>query len=279
MTVSTTNTTITQQGNGATTVWTFPFIGVAAGDLIVSVTDSGGSTTVLLNTQYSVLINVAIPPALWGIGGSITYPLMGPPLGAGSYITVTRAVPFTQTVSIANQSNFYPQSVEQGLDLLELQIQQLSTDYLYTMKFPLVDGVLPDTLPPAAARANMALTFDSTGQPVVTPISGGGGGGGGITFAVPRKITTTGTATIGLMTTDSFGGVSIYQSSTPSTTVQLPGTQGPYPVFDASGNAATYPIIILPPAGKLINGQTQYILAFNYQSASFFNDGTGILVL
>lgn len=278
MTVSTTTTAVTQQGNGSTTVWTFPFIGVSSADLIVSVT-SGGVTTILLSTQYSVLINAVPVGGLWGIGGSVTYPLSGTPLAAGSSITIDRAVPFIQTISISNQGAFYPQAVEQALDLLELQIQQLNTDYLFTMKFPATDGTPPNTLPPAAARANGYLTFDSTGQPVVTPFMGSGGGGGGATFANPRKISTTGTSTSNILTSDSFGGVSIYQSSTPVTTIQLPATEGPYPVFDAGGNAGTFPITILPPAGKTINGQTSYILAFNYQSASFYIDVSQVVVL
>lgn len=62
------------------------------------------------------------------------------------------------------------------------------------------------------------------------------------------------------------------------TTVQLPAGNGPYPVFDGSGNAGTYPITILPPAGKTINGLAQYILAFNYQSAVFYIDASSVLV-
>lgn len=280
MTVSTVSSTITQSGNGSTTVWTFPFIGVEASDLIVTVIDSTGISTVLLDTQYSVLINSVPVGGLWGIGGSVTYPLSGPALTAGNQLAITRDVPYTQTVSIANQGAFYPQSVERALDLLELQIQQLNTEYLYTMKFPVTDSVPPNTLPSAAARANGTLTFDATGQPIITfPSGGGGGGGGGITFANPRKISTTGTATINVLTTDSFGGVSIYQSSSPVTTIQLPSTQGPYPIFDASGNAGSFPVKILPPGGKLIQGQAQYYLAFNYQSAAFYIDATGVLVL
>jgi len=276
MTVSTTSTTITAIGNGVTTNFTFPFIGVSASDLVVTYTDSTGVSTVLLPTQYSVLINPVPVGGLWGVGGTVTYPLMGTPIQVGTYLSITRDVPYTQTVSIANQGAFYPKAVEQGLDLLELQIQQLDTNLLYTLKTPVTDPSPPNTLPSAALRANGVLAFDSNGQPVITTIPDITPQPG--SYATPRRITTTGTATVNVLTTDSFAGISIYQNSTPVTTVQLPDGYGPYPVFDSSGNAATYPITILPPPGKTINGLTQYTIAFNYQSATFYDDGLQILV-
>lgn len=278
MTVATTTSTVTYLGNGATTLFTFPFIGVAAADLIVTVTDNLGVSTILGPTQYSVVINAIPVGGLWGIGGSVTYPIgVSPvPIPVGYSLAITRALPYTQTVSISNQGAFYPQAVEQALDKLELQIQQLVTDYAYTLKTPVTDAVPPNTLPAAALRANGYLAFDATGQPIittaptVTPIVG--------SFAVPRKVATTGTATINVLTTDAFGGVTIYQSSAPVTTIQLPTTGGPYPVYDASGNAASFPIKVLPPGGKTIQGAAQYYLAFNYQSAIFNQDITSVVV-
>ena len=279
MTVSTTTTTITYSGNGATTVFSFPFIGVAAGDIQVSYIDAVGTSVILSASLYTLILNPPAPGALWGIGGSVTYPITGAPpvaIAAGTQLSITRILPFTQTISISNQGAFYPQAVEQGLDKLELQIQQLNTDYQYTIQCPITDLNPPNVLPSSVARANGYLAFDANGQPIVisTPTSG----------AVPavgvttRKVSTTGTATINILTSDAFAGLSVYQSSSPVTTLQLPTTLGPYPVFDGSGNAGTYPITVLPPAGKTINGLAQYILAFNYQSATFYNDGTSILV-
>lgn len=278
MTVATTTSTVTYLGNGATLTFSFPFIGVAAADLIVTVTNDLGVSTVLGSTQYTLVINPAATGTLWGIGGSVTYPIgtSPTPLAVGYSIAITRAVPYTQTISVANQGSFYPQAVEQALDKLELQIQQLVTDYAYTLKTPVTDYVPPNTLPSASLRANGYLAFDSTGQPVITTAPSGSGSG--ITGVTTRRVATTGTATINVLTTDSFAGVSIYQSSTPVTSIQLPTTVGPYPIFDGGGNAGTYPITVLPPAGKTINGLSSYIMAFNHQSATFYNDGTAILV-
>lgn len=280
MTVSTTSTTITYSGNGATTVFSFSFIGVAASDIEVTYTDQTGTSVVLSPTLYTLIINPTAPGTLWGIGGSVTYPIVGSPpspIQAGTFLSITRIVPFTQTISIGNQGAFYPQAVEQALDKLEFQIQQLNTDYTYTMKFPITDLNPPNTLPSAAARANGTLQFDADGQPIIG-FPSSGGGGGSITGVTTRKVSTTGTATINILTSDTFAGLAVYQSSSPVTTIQLPTTLGPYPVFDASGNAGTYPIKILPPVGKTIQGSNQFYLAFNYQSATFYNDGTSILV-
>lgn len=280
MTVATTTSTVTYLGNGATTVFSFPFIGVAPADLVVTVINNLGVSAILVPTQYSVVINTVPVGGLWGIGGSVTYPIGASPvpIPVGYSIAITRALPYTQTVSISNQGSFYPQAVEQALDKLELQIQQLVTDYAYTLKTPVTDPSPPNTLPSYTLRANGILGFDATGQPIILPTPSGGGQSG-LTGVVTRKVSTTGTATINVVVTDVFSGVSIYQSSTPTTTIQLPTTLGPYPVFDAGGNAASFPIRILPPAGKTIQGASQYYLAFSYQSACFYNDGTSILVL
>lgn len=279
MTVSTTTSTVTYIGNGATTIFSFPFIGVDAADIEVTYTDTNGTATVLSPSQYTLVINPVPLGQLWGIGGSVTYPITGSPvvpIPVDASLAITRILPYEQNVSIANQGAFYPRVIERGLDLLELQIQQLATGFAYTLKTPVSDPEPPNTLPGYLLRANGYLAFDEDGQPIittapsVTPTPG--------SYATPRRVTTTGTATVNVLAADSFGGVSIYQSSTPVTTVQLPEGYGPFPVFDGSLNAGTYPIRVLPPAGKTILGQAQYYIAFDGQSATFFNDGLNILL-
>ncbi len=278
MTVATTTSTITYLGNGATTTFSFPFIGVTSSDLDVTYIDANGTSTLLDPSVYTVIINPVPVGGLWGIGGSVTYPITTPPvpIQVGTSISITRSVPYTQTVSISNQGAFYPQAVERGLDRLELQIQQIETGLDYAIRTPMTDPTPPNVLPTYTARANGYLAFDDNGQPIVTTAPSSTPTPG--SYATPRKVTTTGTATINVVAGDSFGGVSIYQSSTPVTTIQLPEGYGPFPIFDGSLNASTYPITILPPAGKTILGQTQFVIAFNGQSARFYNDGTQILI-
>lgn len=279
MTVSTTTSTITLTGNGATTVFSFPFIGVDEDDLIVSYTNTSGVTSVLAPSQYSLVINSTPVGGLWGIGGTVTYPITGSPptpIATGTYLSITRAVPYTQDVSIANQGAFYPQVVERAMDLLELQIQQIETQQEYSLNFPVTDPVPPDVLPSYILRADGYLAFDADGQPIITTAPSSTPTPG--TYATPRRVSTTGTTTINVATGDSFSGIAVYQSSTPVTTIQLPEGYGPYPIFDGGGNAGTYPIRVLPPAGKTILGQAQVYLSYNGQSLIFFNDALNILV-
>lgn len=277
MTVSTTTSTVTYIGNGATTVFTFPFIGVSSDDLQVILTDTNTGDQVILPTyQYTLVINPVPTGGLWGIGGSVTYPIAGSPITSDYTITITRDVPYEQNVSISNQGAFYPGAVEQGLDLLEMQIQQILDSDSYAIRAPTTDPQAPSVLPPFAQRENKVIGFDDTGmntvmysstQPLYPPVT-----------VTTRKIDTGGTNTVIMNSNDLFGGVSVYQTGVSDTSVQLPSSGGLYPVFDGGGNAGTYPIKVLPPVGKTILGQTEYFLAFNFQSATFYNDGYQILV-
>ncbi len=114
---------VTYQGNGATIIFPFGFIIPSASDLVVSITNNNASpaaTTILSSTQYTAT----------GIGnqsgGNVTYPVSGSPLPAGWSITIQRIVPYAQDTSLTNQGAFYPAVVEACLDDLTMQTQQLA---------------------------------------------------------------------------------------------------------------------------------------------------------
>lgn len=169
MTVSTTTYFVNALGNGATTVFTFPFIADNAAAIQVTYTNVSGVVTVLSPSVYTLLINPVSVGNLWGIGGTVTYPISGSPIPTGSILTIQRVVPYTQDISITNQGAFYPQAVEQGLDLLELQLQQLTGVETLDVKAPLSDGPIDMTLPTKAARAGTYFGFDGNGLPVAIP--------------------------------------------------------------------------------------------------------------
>lgn len=171
MTISTTSSSITISGNGATTDFDFPFVADSAEDLEVIYTDAAGTITTLAPSVYDVTINTTPVGELWGIGGTVTYPLSGSPIASGTTLTINRIVPYTQNISIGNQGAFYPQAVEQGLDVLELQIQQLETGLEFSLKAPISDGTPPTDIPSALARANQYLSFDSSGNPTITAVA------------------------------------------------------------------------------------------------------------
>lgn len=126
MTVSTTTFFVTVLGNGVTTVFNYDFIADSADTMEVIFIDADAVETTLDPSQYTLFINPPAVGSLWGVGGTVTYPLAGSPIATGESLRIQRIEPYVQTVSISNQGAFYPQAVEQGLDKLELQIQQLT---------------------------------------------------------------------------------------------------------------------------------------------------------
>lgn len=171
MTISTTSSSVTNVGNGSTTVWNFSFVADQASDLEVLYTDSSGNVTTLNPSVYSITINTTPVGELWGIGGTVTYPLSGSPISAGTTLTINRIVPYTQDISIGNQGAFYPQAVEQGLDVLELQIQQIENKSDRDVRAPVTDLNPQMELPTAIIRANQYLSFDSSGNVTVTAVA------------------------------------------------------------------------------------------------------------
>jgi hypothetical protein len=94
--------------------------------IYVTYTNASGTETVLSSSQYSITINSVATGQIWASGFTLTYPTSGAPIANGTSLTVQRILPLQQLTSLENQGNFYPQAVEAGLDVLEMQIQQVS---------------------------------------------------------------------------------------------------------------------------------------------------------
>lgn len=166
MTVGTTISTITIAGNGATTSFDYPFLMPDASDAIVTYTAVGGTQSILAANTYA-LFGAGSPN-----GGTVTYPLSGSPIPAGSFLTITRSLPLIQGVSVSNQGPTFA-AIEGGLDYLTMLIQQVNGDVSRAIVINPADIELPIPLPPAAERAGQFLAFDSTGQPTVAVAVGG----------------------------------------------------------------------------------------------------------
>ena len=126
MTITTTSSAVTLLGNGSTSVFNFSFVAGAASNIVVTYTNAAGAAMILAPSQYSLVINPPAAGQIWGYGGTVTYPLTGSPIASGTSLTIQRLVPLTQTTSIGNQDNFYPQVVEMAMDVLCMEIQQVS---------------------------------------------------------------------------------------------------------------------------------------------------------
>ena len=176
MTVATTINKITFQGDGATTAFGFNFAfpaGLTASQAaalltVVVVNPSGLSTTINFgpgNTQYQLQILPPVSPNPTSVGGVVTYAPLGVPLAVGNFITITRILPDTQTVSLQAQGTLWPTVVEQVFDYLTMLTQQLINAAGRNIMAPSTDPAgINYTLPSASARASSALLFDSQGN-------------------------------------------------------------------------------------------------------------------
>lgn len=126
MTISSQSNSQFFAGTGAQNVFQFNFVADNADDIVLEYIDADGNFTTINPSQYTLTLNSPGPNQLWGVGGTITYPKVGSPIAAGTYLFAQRLLPLTQEVSIQNQGNFYEQVVEQALDILAMQIQQVS---------------------------------------------------------------------------------------------------------------------------------------------------------
>lgn len=151
MTISTQNPSATFLGNGVTSSFTANFVADQASDLLVIYTNDGVST-VLQNTAYTITFGSTPVGQLWPVGFTLAYPLTGNPIPNGSSLAVYRILPLQQLTSLGDQSNYYPTAIETALDVLCMQIQQVSartgqflgtwiTDTYYSVGSIIVDGV------------------------------------------------------------------------------------------------------------------------------------------
>lgn len=168
MTIGTTLSTITVDGNGVTTTFTYPFLIPQASDAVVTYTDANSNAAVLLSSQYSIT----------GTGnengGTVTYPLSGgTPIVSGTFLTIERLLPEIQGTSLSNQGPTFS-AIEDALDYLTMLIQQVNDFADRAIVINPADTVLPTPLPIAAVRAGQYLGFDSSGQPIAATPAGVG---------------------------------------------------------------------------------------------------------
>lgn len=126
MTVSSTASSVTVYGNGATTVFSVNFIADSISDIQIFYTNASGVETTLSPSQYSVAIAPTPVGEIWAPSFTVTYPLIGSPIAAGTSLTIQRIIPLQQDVTISNQGDFWPQAVETALDTTVMQLQQVS---------------------------------------------------------------------------------------------------------------------------------------------------------
>ena len=158
MTISTTESRISYNGNGVTTVFAFPYRFLANADIVVvEVSSTGVETLKALTTDYT----------LTGVGddagGSVTM-LVAP--ASGTRLVIYRNTAITQETDYISGDPFPAETHERALDRLTMIAQEIGSDADRSIKVPVGDSSsLSTTLPAAANRLDRLIAFDpSTGE-------------------------------------------------------------------------------------------------------------------
>lgn len=146
-------------GNGSTTSFPFTFKVFAASDVQVVKTISTGDAVLVLNSDYTVALNVdqdASP------GGTITYPITGNALASGETLTFTGDLDYDQPLDLPSGGNFSPIALENQLDRTTMQLQQLKENLDRAMTLPV--GSAPNiSVELPAPESGKVIAWDSSG--------------------------------------------------------------------------------------------------------------------
>ena len=165
MTISTTTSRITYNGNGVTTVFSIPFRFLANGDLVVvEVSAAGVETTKTLTTHYT------LTGAGDDAGGSVTM-LVAP--AVGTRLIIYRDTDIVQETDYISGDPFPAETHERALDRLTMIAQEIGSDADRSIKVPVGDSSsLSTTLPASANRLDKFLVFDDvTGAAEVSTVT------------------------------------------------------------------------------------------------------------
>lgn len=159
-------------GNNTASTFAFAFKVFAAADLLVvtAAASTGAEATLELESDYSVVLNGDQDN---NPGGSIT--LLAGPLATGAKLVITSRIGELQSTAVTNQSGFYPDVLNNSLDLVTVLVQQLRELATRTLIFPVTETAPAVALPPAPLRAGTILGFDGNGNLALLPIAPGGG--------------------------------------------------------------------------------------------------------
>lgn len=165
MTISTTDSRISYNGNGVTTIFAFPYRFLANGDLVVvEVSAAGVETTKTLTTHYT------LTGAGDDAGGSVTM-LVAP--ANGTRLIIYRDTDIVQETDYISGDPFPAETHERALDRLTMIAQEIGSDADRSIKVPVGDSSsLSTTLPASANRLDKFLVFDDvTGAAEVSTVT------------------------------------------------------------------------------------------------------------
>lgn len=233
MTISTLTRKTVFAGDGSNTAFGFTFQVRGASDLQVYYTDATGAQSLLASNLYTVTLNAIPAGQLWPNGGTVTYPLTGSPIATSTFITVARTVALVQSASLINQGGYYPQTVEQALDLVTMEVQQNNEILTRTVTLP-ISSTASAELPSPVANASIGWNASAT---ALVNIVGGGGGTGGL--SLPLAVAQGGTGSTNAATARAALGAAGSGANTDITSLAAPALGAATATTQASSDSST----------------------------------------
>lgn len=164
MTVSTTESRIGYNGNGATTAFAFPYRFLTNTDLVVTLVRADTTQVVqTLNTDYTVT------GAGDDAGGTVT---MVVPPATGQQLVIVRDVPLTQETDYISGDPFPAETHERALDKLTMISQRLNNLISRSIRLSDADLLVSSTILPSPI-ANATLVWNATGTALVNGVGSG----------------------------------------------------------------------------------------------------------
>ena len=164
MTVSTTESRIGYNGNGATTVFAFPYRFLTNTDLVVTLVRADTTQVVqTLNTDYTVT------GAGDDAGGTVT---MVVPPATGQQLILVRDMPLTQETDYISGDPFPAETHERALDKLTMISQRLESLISRSIRLSDADLLVTSTILPAPSPGS-SLIWNLTGTGLVNGVSSG----------------------------------------------------------------------------------------------------------
>lgn len=147
-------------GNGTNKVFSFTFEAQATTE--VGVTLAGVEQA----TGFTVVLNAG------GAGGTVTFTAAP---GNGVEVIPFSNPLFTQLIAFDNAGSYLPEVHDEALDRMATRLIYLKDRSDRSLRLP--RGETAAAFPSAASRANKALTFDASGNPIASTVGGGGAPG------------------------------------------------------------------------------------------------------
>jgi hypothetical protein len=154
MTISTTDSRISYNGNGVTTAFAFPYRFFENVDLVVELVSAAGAvTTQVLNTDYTVT------GADLDAGGTVT---MVTPPASGERLVIRRVLDAVQETDYISGDPFPAESHERALDRLTMLVQQNEEALGRTLQLPPTSEADASTIDVEAVETVAAIAADVT---------------------------------------------------------------------------------------------------------------------